>query len=110
MSSSLPEIMLQRASGQEEALSTYAGQVLLVVNTASQCGFTPQYEALEQLQQHFGGEGFSVLAFPCNQFGRQEPGDNEAIATFCETRFRTTFPVFAKTEVNGPGAHPLLRS
>ena len=108
MSSSLPEIILQRASGQEEALNAYAGQVLLVVNTASQCGFTPQYEALEQLQQHFGGEGFTVLAFPCNQFGRQEPGDDETIASFCETRFHTTFPLFAKTEVNGPEAHPLF--
>jgi glutathione peroxidase len=108
MSSSLPEIILQRASGQEEALNAYAGQVLLVVNTASQCGFTPQYEALEQLQQHFGGEGFIVLAFPCNQFGRQEPGDDETIASFCETRFHTTFPLFAKTEVNGPEAHPLF--
>ena len=108
MSSSLPEIILQRASGQEEALNAYAGQVLLVVNTASQCGFTPQYEALEQLQQHFGGEGFTVLAFPCNQFGRQEPGDDETIASFCETRFHTTFPLFAKTEVNGPEAHPPL--
>ncbi len=105
---SLPEITLERADGATTPLGAYAGQVLLIVNTASQCGFTPQYEALEQLQQHFGPEGFSVLAFPCNQFGRQEPGDNASIQSFCETRYHTSFPVFAKTEVNGAEAHPLF--
>jgi len=95
--------------GRDVALKDFAGNVLLVVNTASQCGFTPQYEGLQQLQQTFGPRGFAVLGFPCNQFGRQEPGDANAIATFCETNYSVTFPLFAKIDVNGDNAHPLYR-
>ncbi|PHK94725.1 glutathione peroxidase [Pseudoroseomonas rhizosphaerae] len=99
----------RRADGRETPLAEFAGQVLLVVNTASACGFTPQYAGLEALQRDYGPRGFSVLAFPCNQFGGQEPGDEASIAQFCETRFNATFPLFAKVEVNGEGAHPLFR-
>jgi glutathione peroxidase len=80
----------------------------LIVNTASQCGFTPQYEGLEKLQQKFDSDKFSVLAFPCNQFGGQEPGSNEEIAEFCSLNYSNTFPVFSKVEVNGAEAHPLF--
>lgn len=97
-----------RADGTEQSLSDYRGQVLLVVNVASRCGFTPQYTALQALHAEFAPRGFSVLAFPCNQFGAQEPGSNAEIAEFCETRFHVTFPIFAKVEVNGAGAHPLF--
>jgi len=95
------------ASGEEIDLSHYAGQVLLIVNTASKCGFTPQYEGLEELQAQFKDRGFEVLAFPCNQFGGQEPGSEEEIVEFCTTRFSATFPIFAKIDVNGANAHPL---
>jgi glutathione peroxidase len=91
-------------------LDRWHGQVLLIVNTASQCGFTPQYEGLQALQDRFGARGFSVLAFPCNQFGAQEPGDNGTIASFCEMRFHATFPLFAKVDVNGPDADPFWRA
>ena len=97
------------ANGTEAPLSDYKGQVLLVVNTASKCGFTPQYEALEKLYQDHKDAGFSVLAFPCNQFGAQEPGSTEEIVEFCETRFKTSFPLFQKIEVNGDWAHPLYK-
>ncbi|MBB3763602.1 glutathione peroxidase [Sphingomicrobium lutaoense] len=90
-------------------LEPYRGQVLLIVNTASQCGFTPQYEGLEKLQRDYGERGFSVLAFPCNQFGQQEPGSDAEIAQFCETGFGTSFPIFSKVDVNGEGAAPLFR-
>ena len=81
---------------------------MLIVNTASQCGFTPQYEGLEKLQQKFSSDEFSVLAFPCNQFGGQEPGSNEEIVEFCSINYSNTFPVFSKVEVHGNGAHPLF--
>ena len=84
-------------------------KVLLVVNTASKCGFTPQYEGLEHLQRTFGPRGFTVLGFPCNQFGNQEPGDAAAIGTFCQLTYDVSFPMFAKIDVNGDGAHPLYR-
>ena len=87
----------------------YAGQVLLIVNTASKCGFTPQYAGLEALYRAYSGRGFAVLGFPCNQFGGQEPGGEAEIADFCSTTYDVTFPVFAKVEVNGPGAHPLFQ-
>ena len=90
-------------------LAEYRGRVLLVVNTASQCGFTPQYGGLEALQRRYGPRGFTVLAFPCNQFGRQEPGDAAEIASFCTTKYDVTFPVFAKIAVNGAEADPLFR-
>ena len=93
--------------GEEHALSVYRGQVLLIVNTASFCGFTPQYRGLQQLQEQFGAQGFTVLAFPCNQFGKQEPKSNAEIAEFCQIEFRTTFPVFAKLAVNGKHTAPV---
>jgi len=95
--------------GRKVSLDAFAGNVLLIVNTASHCGFTPQYEGLQQLHASLGPRGFAVLGFPCNQFGKQEPGDETAIATFCEQNYRVTFPLFAKIEVNGEGAHPLYR-
>jgi glutathione peroxidase len=95
--------------GRKVALSEFSGKVLLIVNTASHCGFTPQYEGLQHLHSSLGPRGFAVLGFPCNQFGKQEPGDAETIAAFCEQNYRVTFPLFAKIEVNGEGAHPLYR-
>ena len=94
--------------GAEIALDRFRGQVLLVVNTASKCGFTPQYAGLEALHREFGPRGFSVLAFPCNQFGQQEPGDAATIASFCHETYGVTFPVFERIEVNGPGTHPIF--
>jgi len=96
-------------NGREQSLAEFSGQVLLIVNTASKCGFTPQYAALESLYQTYRNRGFAVLGFPSNQFGAQEPGSAEEIAALCETRFGVTFPLFAKIDVNGPGAHPLYR-
>jgi len=107
---SLYDIPLQRLDGSTESFGQYRGKVLLIVNVASQCGFTPQYAGLEALQRKYAARGFSVLGFPCNQFGAQEPGDETAIAAFCSTRFDVSFPMFAKTEVNGDGAHPLYRA
>ena len=98
----------RRLDGTEVPLAAYRDKVLLVVNTASRCGFTPQYEGLERLQQQFGARGFSVLGFPCNQFGNQEPGDAAAIGSFCQLTYAISFPVFAKVEVNGRGTHPLF--
>ncbi|MGH3385474.1 MAG: glutathione peroxidase, partial [Nocardioidaceae bacterium] len=95
--------------GVDRSLGDYRGQVLLVVNTASQCGFTPQYTGLEVLYQRYSGEGLVVLGFPCNQFGSQEPGDEEEIKTFCSTTYDVSFPMFAKIDVNGPAAHPLYQ-
>jgi glutathione peroxidase len=94
-------------SGEEIPLSDFRGKALLIANTASQCGFTPQYSGLEALHREFGSRGFSVLGFPCNQFGHQEPGDAEEIQTFCSTNYDVSFPLFAKIEVNGARAHPL---
>src|SRR5580704_4715710 len=96
-------------AGEEVPLRRYEGQVLLIVNTASACGFTPQYRGLEALQKELGPRGFSVLGFPCNQFGAQEPGDAKQIEQFCETKYDVTFPMFAKIDVNGSGAHPLYQ-
>ncbi len=94
-------------TGAEQNLSDYRGRTLLVVNVASKCGFTSQYAGLQELQSALAPRGFTVLAFPCDQFGHQEPGSDAEIATFCESRFGVTFPVFAKTDVNGKQAHPL---
>lgn len=96
-----------RNNGSEESLSDYKGNVLLIVNTASKCGFTYQYEGLEKLYNRFKDRGFAVLAFPCDQFGHQEPGSDEEIAGFCSGSFGVTFPLFKKTEVNGDNTHPL---
>ena len=93
--------------GQDVALADYRGQVLLIVNTASKCGFTPQYEGLEALYRAYKDKGLTILAFPCNQFGSQEPGNAEEIANFCSLTYDVTFPVLAKIDVNGPAAHPL---
>jgi glutathione peroxidase len=98
-----------RIDGREQPLSDYAGQVLLIVNVASQCGFTPQYAGLEALWRKYRARGFAVLGFPCNQFGAQEPGSEAEIAHFCSTRYDVTFPLFAKIEVNGEHAHPLYQ-
>jgi len=98
----------QSLAGEDVPLKRFEGEVLLIVNTASACGFTPQYRGLQALQQEFGPRGFSVLGFPCNQFGRQEPGDARQIEQFCESEYRVTFLMFAKIDVNGSGAHPLF--
>lgn len=96
------------ADGAAVPLARYAGQVLLIVNTASKCGFTPQYAGLEALHRRYAGRGFEVLGFPCNQFGSQEPGDATEIANFCSLTYDVTFPVFAKIDVNGAGTDPLF--
>lgn len=93
--------------GGHAALSDYQGKALLIVNVASQCGLTPQYSGLQQLHEEYGGRGFEVLGFPCNQFGGQEPGSSDEIAQFCETNYGVSFPMFEKIEVNGEGRHPL---
>ena len=94
--------------GEERSLSDYSGDVVLVVNTASACGFTPQYAGLEQLHRTFHEQGLTVLGFPCNQFGSQEPGTEEEIGEFCQKNYGVTFPMFAKVEVNGDAEHPLF--
>ena len=98
-----------RIDGTEQSLADYAGQVTLVVNTASKCGFTPQFAGLEQLQQTYGSQGFTVLGFPCNQFANQDPGSNDEIGAFCQRKYDVTFPMFAKVDVNGSKAHPLYK-
>jgi glutathione peroxidase len=94
-------------TGEERSLDAYRGKVLLVVNVASKCGFTPQYKGLQALYEQLRPRGFEILAFPCDQFGHQEPGSDAEIAAFCDTTYRVTFPIFSKIEVNGAGAHPL---
>lgn len=96
-------------NGKEISLSDYQGKILLIVNTATQCGFTPQYDKLQNLYKKYAGEGLVILDFPCNQFGNQAPGTDEEIHTFCETNYGVTFPVFAKIEVNGENAHPIYK-
>ena len=105
---SLPTLTLERLDGANESLSSYDGKVLLVVNVASQCGFTPQYAGLESLYRKYKDQGLVVMGFPCNQFGAQEPGESNEIASFCESRFQVSFPMFKKCDVNGPGAHPFF--
>ena len=106
---SISDFTATTLAGKELPLKTFEGQVLLIVNTASACGFTPQYRGPQALQKELGPRGFSVRGFPCNQFGNQEPGDARQIERFCETNYRITFPMFAKIEVNGGNAHPLYR-
>jgi len=96
-------------NGKDVDLGDYKGQVTLIVNTASKCGFTPQYQGLEELYQKYKDRGVSVLGFPCNQFGGQEPGDADAISEFCEINYGVTFPMFAKVDVNGAGTAPLYK-
>ncbi len=107
--SSLHAFNATSIDGQDVDLASYAGQVVLVVNTASQCGFTPQYKGLQELHDAHNDKGFAVLGFPCDQFGSQEPGEDAEIAGFCERNFGVTFPLFSKVEVNGDGAHPLYQ-
>ena len=104
----ITDFEVKAADGGTAPLDTWRGKVLLIVNTASKCGFTPQYEGLEALHRKYGPQGFEVLAFPCNQFGAQEPGDAAETANFCSLTYDVPFPVFAKVEVNGPGADPLF--
>ena len=105
--SEIYQFSAKRLGGEAESLESFRGQVLLIVNTASKCGFTYQYEGLEALYRRFHERGFAVLGFPCNQFGSQEPGGTAEIARFCSSRYDVTFPMFAKVDVNGSNAHPL---
>ena len=106
----ITDFTVKAADGSDASLEAYRGKVLLIVNTASKCGFTPQYEGLEALHRDYAARGFEVLGFPCNQFGAQEPGDAAEIATFCSTTYDVTFPVFAKVDVNGKDAAPLFEA
>ena len=103
----ISEIPLRTLDGEPASLADYAGKALLVVNVASKCGFTPQYEGLERIHERYADRGFSVLGFPCNQFGGQEPGTADEIQTFCSTTYGVTFPLFEKIDVNGDDRHPL---
>jgi glutathione peroxidase len=105
--SAIYQFIANSLAGEEVPLRRFEGQVLLIVNTASKCGFTPQYRGLEDLHRDFSPRGFSVLGFPCNQFGAQEPGDARDIQEFCSTQYDVTFPLFEKIDVNGARAHPL---
>lgn len=102
------DIEVTDIDGKQKALKDYQGKVMLIVNVASQCGFTPQYEGLEELYKKYKEKGLVVLGFPCNQFGSQEPGDEAEIKNFCSTQFHVTFPMFSKVLVNGPQSHPLF--
>lgn len=102
------DFKVRKADGAEVSLADYKGKVLLIVNTATGCGFTPQYKGLQELYDKYAGQGFEVLDFPCNQFGNQAPGTDAEIGQFCEMRYKTTFPRFAKVDVNGPQAEPLF--
>lgn len=103
------DFIMPLASGEEHDFAQFKDKVLLIVNTASKCGFTPQYEGLQALQDEYAEQGFSVLAFPCDQFGKQEPGSDTEIVEFCTTRFSVDFPLFSKIEVNGDNAAPLYK-
>ena len=103
------DIEVTTIAGVRQTLDAYRGRALLIVNVASRCGFTPQYAALESLHRTYAPRGFSVLGFPCDQFGRQEPGTDAEIAAFCAEAYQVTFPLFSKIDVNGPAAHPLYR-
>ena len=109
MTKNLYDLSALRNDGTVTSMSEFADKVLLIVNTASHCGFTPQYEGLQKLYTQYQAQGFEILAFPCDQFGHQEPGDDSQIAEFCSLNYATTFPLFSKIEVNGANAHPLFR-
>ena len=109
MSESIYDIPVKTIDGQETTLAPFRGKVLLIVNVASKCGFTPQYEGLEKLYKKYGEKGLEILGFPCNQFGSQEPGKEEEIKSFCSLNYGVTFPMFAKVDVNGPSEHPLYK-
>jgi glutathione peroxidase len=106
---SIYEFEVERLNGDRADLREYEGKVMLIVNTASECGFTPQFAGLEKLYEKFAGRGLAVLGFPCNQFGHQDPGSNEQIGAFCQKNYGVSFPMYAKIDVNGGGAHPLYR-
>ena len=105
----LSDFQATSIDGEPVDLSAYAGQVVLIVNTASQCGFTPQYKGLQKLYDDYGAQGLTVLGFPCDQFGNQEPGSEDEIGAFCEKNFGVTFPLFSKVDVNGDDAHPVFQ-
>jgi len=107
MSAPIYEFQAKRLNGKEQSLAEYEGKVMIIVNTASKCGFTPQYEGLEKLYQQYRDKGLVVLGFPCNQFGAQEPGEGGEIQEFCQLNYGVSFPMFDKIDVNGNGAHPL---
>ena len=107
--SGIADFTVKAADGSAVDMARYAGRVLLIVNTASKCGFTPQYEGLEALHRRFEGQGLTILGFPCNQFGAQEPGDAAEIASFCSLTYDVSFPVMAKIDVNGDAADPLFQ-
>lgn len=109
MASTIYDFSAQSLRGQEFSLKTYEGNVVLVVNTASKCGLTPQYKGLEALYKTYSDRGLVILGFPCNQFGNQEPGNASEIGNFCEVNYGVSFPMFEKIEVNGPGTHPLFQ-
>src|SRR3954469_13772618 len=104
---SVYNVPVKDIDGKDTSLAAYKGKVLLVVNVASKCGYTPQYKGLEALYEKYQSKGFAVLGFPCNQFGAQEPGTNEEIKQFCSSKYNVTFPMFDKIDVNGPNRHPL---
>ncbi|MCG4453567.1 glutathione peroxidase [Pseudomonas sp. MMS21-TM103] len=108
MSNELFDIPVTTIKGEQKTLADFGGKAVLVVNTASKCGFTPQYKGLENLWQQYKDKGLVVLGFPCNQFGKQEPGNEGAISEFCELNFGVSFPLFKKVDVNGSDAHPLF--
>jgi len=108
MSHALFDIPVTTIKGEQKTLADFGGKAVLVVNTASKCGFTPQYKGLENVWQQYKDQGLVVLGFPCNQFGKQEPGDEGAISEFCELNFGVSFPLFKKVDVNGSDAHPLF--
>lgn len=110
MAGSINDIGVKDIDGKSTSLKAYKGKVLLIVNVASHCGFTPQYKALESVYEKYKDQGLVVLGFPCNQFGAQEPGSNEEIKQFCSSKYNVTFPMFDKIEVNGPNRHPLYVS
>lgn len=109
MNPTVYDFKARQIDGQDIALSAFAGQVMLIVNTASQCGFTPQLGGLEALHQRYGGQGLAVLGFPCNQFGGQDPGTDSDIASFCQRNYGVSFQMMSKIDVNGPAAHPLYQ-
>jgi glutathione peroxidase len=106
---SLYDFSARLNNGKEKKLSDFKGKVLLIVNTASECGFTPQYQGLQEIYDRYKDRGFEVLGFPCNQFGHQEPGTDKDIQSFCQLNYGVTFPIFAKVDVNGENAHPVFQ-
>ena len=106
---SIYEFSCNTSKGEKKSLKDYQGQVMLIVNTASKCGFTPQFEGLEALHEKYAEKGLAIIGFPCNQFGHQDPGSDAEILSFCQTKFHVKFPMFAKVEVNGGAADPLFK-